>query len=62
MYRSCGEKWETCECTAAQRRIDSGEINCETAQCPTGCEVCIYCLMEVIDCVGGGSSGSINTE
>lgn len=54
MFNTCDENFENCQCAGAQRRIDAGDIDCETALCPRGCAVCIYCLMEVIEgCANG---------
>ena len=41
---------DTCQCTDARARIDSGQIPCGVAQCPDDCEVCKYCLYEIEGC------------
>jgi hypothetical protein len=41
---------DTCQCTDARARIDSGQISCGVAQCPDDCEVCKYCLYEIEGC------------
>jgi len=41
---------DTCQCTDARARIDSGQISCGVAQCPDDCEVCKYCLYEIEEC------------
>jgi hypothetical protein len=42
-----------CQCFEAQQLIDDGKINCETDRCPPECEVCSFCLVDVLktDCL-----------
>ena len=39
-----------CQCNDAQRRVDSGQIECGADLCPDDCEVCKFCLYYVVDC------------
>jgi len=42
---------ESCVCTDAQARIDSGQVECNgNADCPEDCEVCQFCLYNIIGC------------
>ena len=54
----------TCDCTDAQRRIESGQIECGVARCPDDCEVCKFCLYYVEDCpwtIGSPSTSPSNS-
>jgi hypothetical protein len=54
LYLSCEENDEgeriNCQCNDAQRRIDNGQIDCSVDMCPDDCEVCKFCLYNVLDC------------
>lgn len=41
-----------CKCKNAERLIDNGQINCDTDHCPSDCEICEICLVDVLqtDC------------
>jgi len=39
-----------CRCFDAERRIESGEIECGVDLCPDDCDVCKFCYYYVTDC------------
>ncbi|GFH56187.1 hypothetical protein CTEN210_12663 [Chaetoceros tenuissimus] len=45
---TCDPYYRTCQCTDAQRLINEGKIDCETASCPEDCALCDFCLQDVI--------------
>ena len=48
-----------CQCNDAQRRIDSGQIQCGGNElCPDNCEMCKYCLYYVVECHSDSPSNS----
>jgi hypothetical protein len=53
LSETCNDNFsiEGCECRHAEKKIESGDIDCETAVCPPKCSVCDYCLTTVLNCV-----------
>ena len=51
LTESCDEFFENCSCPDAKRLIDEGKIQCGgESQCPPDCELCSYCLIDVLEC------------
>ena len=49
--KSCtGGDTDSCGCEDARRRISNGEIECGNVRCPDSCEVCKFCIDEVLGC------------
>jgi hypothetical protein len=44
--------YQGCECRHAEKKIESGDIDCETDVCPPNCQVCDFCLKKVLNCIG----------
>ena len=53
--------YQGCECRHAEKKIESGDINCETDVCPPDCVVCNFCLETVLDCLEPGSATAPTT-
>ena len=41
----------TCECSGAERKINSGQIVCGVDICPADCAICQFCLYDILDCL-----------
>lgn len=55
---TCDPYYRTCQCTDAQRLINEGKIDCETASCPEDCALCDFCLEDLIpNCISKSERG-----
>ena len=51
MTGSCDAFFDNCSCADAKKLIDDDKIQCGgESQCPPKCEVCRFCLIDVLDC------------
>ena len=50
LTETCDDTFSTCQCSDAEQKIANGRINCETDRCPPECELCSYCLTNILDC------------
>lgn len=48
-----GGKRRDCTCDDAQRRMEKGQIDCDNFSCPDDCEVCKFCLVNILGCHDG---------
>jgi hypothetical protein len=46
---SGGGEFINCQCNHAQRLLDNGQIDCSIHQCPSECDVCTFCLDDVLE-------------
>ena len=51
LSNTCDFMFRDCQCSDAQRRIDNGQIDCATDQCPDNCSICMHCLTDEISCI-----------
>jgi hypothetical protein len=55
---SCDELLQDCKCPSAKRLIEDGKINCQVDRCPDDCEVCSFCLDDVLSCYSSAKTSS----